>query len=1428
MSGSMVSKVPVDNIYVATNGSDHNPGTLDKPFLTLEKAREAVREIKKSGSLPPGGLTIWLRGGDYFRKSALDLSAEDSGTDTNPVVWRAWHTEKVRLLGGRVITGFLPLRDDEIKARLDVKAQDHVMVADLRALGITDYGALSSRGFGRPVTAAHGELFFGGLPMTLARWPNTGEWEHIAGFPKESGADDGHGTIIGSLKAGFNYAGDRPSRWKNTENLWVHGFWAYDWANSYEKVAGLDLPNHFIQTEEPFGNYGFCSGQRFYFLNILDELDEPGEWYIDPTAGLLYFWPPSSIESGEVLFSELNEPFLRISEASNIAFEGIVFEAARGNAVEITNSTGIRIADCRICNTGNWGVLINGGNDNGVSSCEITDTGDGGVSLTGGDRQTLVPGNHFVENCHFQRQARWSKCYSPAISMTGVGLRASHNLIHDHPHCAILFWGNDMLIEYNDIHHIALETGDVGAIYTGRDYTFRGNRILNNYIHETGGVGMGSMGVYMDDCVSGTQVMGNIFYKVHWAMFIGGGRDHRIENNLFVDCEPAVRADGRGLDTKPVWHNMVNTFMRGQMARVPLELYRQRYPEMKTLDAYYGMPGGTPIEGEAFTGVPPEGNRIARNVCIGNWIDIAWLADPKIFDIRDNFISNDHTLIGGYQNGFRIPPSSPVLKLGFKPLKFSEIGIQSTANLSLNPSGSVNPFIGASTSTGKAGVYHGLGKTFPGAATPFGLVQVSPNTITGGDNGPGYSYEHQTIEGFAFTQMSGIGWYGDLGNFLVMPACGPMKTNPGRESPEIQGYRSGYDKSSEKASAGYYSVRLTDPDIRAEATASPHSGMLRFTFPANKRSRIQIDLARRVGGTSVEQFIKVLDDNTIQGWMKCTADGGGWGNGGGKPDYTVYFYAQFSKPLTDFGVWSATIPEGTDRHREFEESAGFQRITAGAEIAKGCREKQGRHLGFYTDFPTLDGEEVVMKSGISFVSMDGAKENLETEIPGWDFDRIKEEATKLWDQALSRISVEGGSEEERVIFYTALYHTMIDPRAFADVDGNYPGGDGKIHHTGDFTKRTIFSGWDVFRSQFPLQTIINPSVVNDMINSLVELADENGSKYLERWEFLNAYSGCMLGNPAVSVIVDAYAKGIRNFNIPKAYEYSRNSVEKFGNGELGHSYGISSTLEHAYSEWCMAEFARYLSKSGDEAIYRKRALSYRNIFDPSVGWFRPKNHDGSWEPWPQKGRLEQGYGSVESNPYQQGWFVPQDVNGLAGLLGGREKTIADLTDFFEKSPENMMWNDYYNHPNEPVHQVPFMFNRLGAPWLTQKWTREICRRAYHNSVEGLVGNEDVGQMSAWYVLAASGLHPVCPGDTRYEITSPVFDKITFQLDPAYATGDSFTIITRNNSPENRYIQSARLNGKPYRYCWIRHETIVAGGTLELEMGPAPNENWGEN
>jgi predicted alpha-1,2-mannosidase len=715
------------------------------------------------------------------------------------------------------------------------------------------------------------------------------------------------------------------------------------------------------------------------------------------------------------------------------------------------------------------------------------------------------------------------------------------------------------------------------------------------------------------------------------------------------------------------------------------------------------------------------------------------------------------------------------------------------------------------------------GKTFPGAASPFGMVQLSPNTVTGGDNGSGYSYEHTTIEGFAMTQMSGIGWYGDLGNFLTMPTTGSLKLISGKPEQPENGYRSRYDKATETAGTGYYSVHLTDYNIRTEATVTQRAGMLRFTWPESKTSRIQIDLARRVGGTSVRQTLRIVDDHTIAGLMECTPEGGGWGNGWGNGLYTVYYYAQFSQPLKNTGIWSADIPDGQSRLSEEVISDDYKQIVAGSQIIRNVNEYEGKHIGFFTEFETVDGEQSLMKTGISFVSEEGARKNLEAEIPHWDFDKVCEQTRALWDKALGQITVTGGTDVQRTIFYTALYHTMIDPRLFSDVDGQYVGGDRKAHTVETFHKRTIFSGWDVFRSQMPLLTIISPDVVNDMINSLVTLAEESGEGYLERWELLNAYSGCMLGNPAISVIADAYAKNIRGFDTEKAWKSVEATTELFGNGALGHSCGISHTLEHAYTEWCTAEFARQLGKMPEYEKYLKLSQSYRNIWDADeMHWFRPRHEDGSFAPIPAKGRMQHDYGCAESNPYQQGWFVPHDIDGMAGLMGGRSAAIADLDSMFANTPESFLWNDYYNHSNEPVHHIPFLYNRLGEPWKTQRWSRFICEHAYKTGVNGLIGNEDVGQMSAWYVLAASGIHPVCPGETRYELTSPLFEKVVWNL----PNGKTFTVEASGNSPENIYIQSAILNGKAYNRCYIDHADIVNGGNLKLVMGKQPNREWG--
>ncbi len=435
----------------------------------------------------------------------------------------------------------------------------------------------------------------------------------------------------------------------------------------------------------------------------------------------------------------------------------------------------------------------------------------------------------------------------------------------------------------------------------------------------------------------------------------------------------------------------------------------------------------------------------------------------------------------------------------------------------------------------------------------------------------------------------------------------------------------------------------------------------------------------------------------------------------------------------------------------------------------------------------------------------------------------------MWDDALGKIRMEGGTEDERTIFYTALYHTMIDPRDFRDVTGEYMGGDGKAHKTDAFRKRTVFSGWDVFRSQFPLQNLINPDVVEDMINSFVTLAEENGTGVYDRWEFLNAYSGCMLGNPAIAVIADAYAKGIRGYDVEKAYRFARQTADRIGHHPQGYSpgnSGISETLEYAYFDWCVGRMAEMLGRQDEAEEYYRRGQAYHNIYDKEKGWFRVRNADGSWADWPEKGRLQEWYGCMECNPYQQGWFVPHDVEGMVELMGGREKVLADLESFFGNTPREFYWNPYYNHANEPVHHVPFLFNRLGAPWLTQYWTRVICRDAYKNSLAGLCGNEDVAQMSAWYILAASGLHPLCPGDTRYELTAPVFDRMEFRLDRRYAHARKFVITVEGNGPDACYIQSATLDGKPYDRCYIDHEDIIRGGELHLVLGNRPNKEWG--
>jgi len=661
--------------YVAPNGNDTWSGKLpqpnanatDGPIASLQRARDLVRAAKKGGLTSP--VNVVVAGGDYYVDHSLQLTAEDSGKPESPVTYQAQAGQQVRLIGGRRIAGFKAVTDPAILARLAPGAGSQVLQTDLKTQGIADFGQLTSRGFGRPIRPAALELFFQDQPMTLARWPNDG-FVKIASIPQDQTEGDGHGGKLGKLPAGFHYEGDRPATWRSLNDIHVHGYWAWDWANSYERIASIDLQTRLIKTAPPHGQYGFRAGQRIYFLNILEELDSPGEWYLDRETGLLYFWPPAPIEQARVLASVVHEPVILLKGVSYVTIRGLTIECSRGTGIEISNGANNTVADCTLRNLGNYAVIVRGGSAHSVSSCQISHTGDGGIDLSGGDRKALTPAGHLAFNNHIHHVGRWSKCYVPAIHINGVGIRAANNLIHDHPHCAILFGGNEHVIELNEIHHVCLETGDVGAIYAGRDYSYRGNVIKHNYIHHTGGVGMGSMGVYLDDCVSGTLIEGNVFHKVQRAVFLGGGRDFRVENNVFVDCNPAVQLDGRGMDKSPVWHNMVYDYMKKRLEDVNWKQppYRSRYPEMATLEKYY----------QGDPGIPPENILVARNVCVGKWLDIGWNAKNEAVELKDNLVGADPGFVDPGAGIFQLKDDSPAYRLGFQRIPFERIGLLKT------------------------------------------------------------------------------------------------------------------------------------------------------------------------------------------------------------------------------------------------------------------------------------------------------------------------------------------------------------------------------------------------------------------------------------------------------------------------------------------------------------------------------------------------------------------------------------------------------------------------------------------------------------------------------------------------------------------------------------------------------------------------------
>jgi len=656
------------DFYVATQGNDAWSGRLaepneaqtDGPFATLERARDAIRQLKQAGTLPPGGVTVEVRGGTYLRERPWELSAEDSGTETAPITYRARPGEEVRLVGGRAVTGWQPVTDPAVLNRLEESARGQVFQADLKALGITDFGEVAESG-------KRLELFFQDKPMRLARWPNEG-FIQIADVLNLDPVDV-RGTT-GDRVGKFVYDSDRPERWVGEKDLWVHGYWFWDWAEQRHKVESLDLDRRIISVVPPYHGYGYRKGQWFYAFNALSELDRPGEWYLDRETGILYFYPPAPLEEGTAVVSIL-PTLVTLKEVSHVTLRGFILEAARGTAVTLEGGTGTQLVGCTLRNCGGWAVTISGGTKNGVVGCDIYEMGGGGIALSGGDRTTLTPAGHFAENNHIHHYARWDRVYQPGITLQGVGQRAAHNLIHNAPHMGMGFGGNDHLIEFNEIHSVCYESNDAGAIYTGRDWTMRGTVIRHNYLHHINGFrGQGCVGVYLDDMFCGTLIYGNVFYRVTMAAFIGGGRDCGIENNIFVDCNPAVHIDARALGWASYHAQMwiQEGREKGTLSGIAYNQppYSERYPELVNI-----------LEEDPAA---PRGNWVVRNVCQGGtWDHVEEKARPLV-RFEDNLVGEDPHFVDAEHLNFQLKADSPAYKLGFQRIPIEQIGLYPSAD----------------------------------------------------------------------------------------------------------------------------------------------------------------------------------------------------------------------------------------------------------------------------------------------------------------------------------------------------------------------------------------------------------------------------------------------------------------------------------------------------------------------------------------------------------------------------------------------------------------------------------------------------------------------------------------------------------------------------------------------------------------------------
>ena len=684
----------------------------------------------------------------------------------------------------------------------------------------------------------------------------------------------------------------------------------------------------------------------------------------------------------------------------------------------------------------------------------------------------------------------------------------------------------------------------------------------------------------------------------------------------------------------------------------------------------------------------------------------------------------------------------------------------------------------------------GHGHVFVGANVPFGLVQLGPTSIPQAwDWTSGYHESDSTVIGFSHTHLSGTG-IGDLFDVTVMPVVGEVTCARGTEEDPASGLWSYADRTKEVVRPGYYSVPLMRYGITAEMTATSRVGFHRYTFPAADDAAVIFDLEN--GGCwdkATETHIEPSGDSRLVGWRYST----GWAK-----DQRVWFVAEFSRPFTSF-------------------------------------EQVGEHYA-RVNFATAEGEQLMLKVALSPVSIEGAEANLAAELPGWDFDATAAAADAAWNAQLAKVKITTQDEVARRIFYTGLYHTMVAPSEFCDVNGDYRGADGAVHHNPGHTTYTTFSLWDTYRAAMPLMTILHPDRMPDIVNTMLAIADEQGR--LPVWHLWGNETDCMVGNPGIPVVADAIVKGIGGFDRERAFEAIRRTAMNpdRGNG-LRMKYGyipcdlfneaVAYDMEYALADGAAARAAEALGREEDARYFTERSHSYRNYFDPSTGFMRGRDSRRGWRtPFNPFASTHRADDYCEGNAWQYTWLAPHDVAGLESCFGSRARMLGKLDSLFtvssviegaETSPDISGLIGQYAHGNEPSHHILYLYTMLGQPWKTAEKVREVLTTLYHDQPDGLSGNEDVGQMSAWYILSSLGMYEAEPAGGRYWFGSPLFDRAEIAV-----PGGTFTIVAENNSSENKYIRRVWLNGRPYTKPWIGHEEVMAGGELRFEMDDEPH------